>query len=233
MKRIVLALVFVMLAGATAQAQSVPPLVNYQGLLTDAAGKPQTGTKNLEFNLYDAATGGNKVWGPQVFKSVPLVSGMFNVILGTTDSAGRSIADAFGAKDRYLGMKVDDGTELVPRQQILSTPFAIQSEHSAEATHAQKADIAETVQGSDLYINSDSNVGIGTSSPGEKLEVNGNAKVNGIFKAKGFSRSNCTTIDSAANGGTLMCPDGQYVVGAINSPFGNDKIDNIICCSPE
>ncbi len=41
MKQIVLAMVFVLLAGAMAQAQSVPPLVNYQGMLTDAAGKPQ------------------------------------------------------------------------------------------------------------------------------------------------------------------------------------------------
>jgi hypothetical protein len=130
MKKIVLAMVFVLLAGAmAAQAQSVPPLVNYQGLLTDAAGKPQTGTKKLEFNLYDAATGGNKVWGPQVFETVPLVNGMFNVILGTTDAGGKSIADAFSAKDRYLGMKVDSGTELVPRQQILSTPFAIRALH--------------------------------------------------------------------------------------------------------
>jgi len=41
MKQIVWAMVFVLLAGAMAQAQSVPPLVNYQGMLTDAAGKPQ------------------------------------------------------------------------------------------------------------------------------------------------------------------------------------------------
>jgi hypothetical protein len=127
MKQIVLAMVLVILASLMAQAQSVPPLVNYQGMLTDANGNALTGTKKIEFNLYDAATGGNKVWGPQVFSSVPLVNGMFNVILGTTDTAGRSIAEAFGGKDRYLGIKVDDGNELEPRQQILSTPFAIQA----------------------------------------------------------------------------------------------------------
>jgi len=174
MKKIVLAMVFVLLAGATAQAQSVPPLVNYQGMLTDAAGKPQTGTKKLEFNLYDAATGGNKVWGPQVFNSVPLMNGMFNVILGTTDANGKSIADAFSAKDRYLGMKVDGGTELVPRQQILSTPFAIQAFKATDADHALKADVAETVQGTNLYVDpNNGNTGIGTSSPKYKLEVVG------------------------------------------------------------
>lgn len=68
------------------------------------------------------------VWGPQVFESVPLISGRFNVILGTTDTAGRLITSAFGAKDRYLGIKVDANAEIVPRQQILSTPYAIQAE---------------------------------------------------------------------------------------------------------
>jgi hypothetical protein len=123
-------MVLVILASLMAQAQSVPPLVNYQGMLTDASGNALTGTKKIEFNLYDAATGGNKVWGPQVFSSVPLVNGMFNVILGTTDTAGRSIAEAFGGKDRYLGIKVGDEPELGPRQQILSTPFAINADNA-------------------------------------------------------------------------------------------------------
>ena len=166
MKQIVLAMVFVMMAGAMAQATSVPPLVNYQGMLADADGKPLTGTKKVEFNLYDAATGGNKVWGPQVFGSVPLVNGMFNVILGTTDTEGRSIAEAFGGKDRYLGIKVDDGSELAPRQQILSTPFAI---------------AASTVQGPHLYVDPESgNVGIGTTTPTEKLEVSGKIKASNL-----------------------------------------------------
>ena len=41
-------------------ATSVPPLVNYQGMLTDASGKPLTGMKKLEFNLYDTAIGGSE-----------------------------------------------------------------------------------------------------------------------------------------------------------------------------
>ncbi|RLC09237.1 MAG: hypothetical protein DRI57_22495 [Deltaproteobacteria bacterium] len=170
MKQIVLAMVFVMLAGVMAQAQgaSVPPLVNYQGMLTDASGKPLTGSKKIEFSLYDAATNGNKVWGPQIFSSVPLVNGMFNVILGTTDTEGRSITEAFGGKDRYIGIKVDDGAELAPRQQILSAPFAI---------------AAGTVQGRNLYVDPESgNVGIGTTNPGEKLEVVGKIKASNLGK---------------------------------------------------
>ena len=142
MKRIVLSITITFLFCIIAHADtSVPPLINYQGMLTDADGNPMTGTtKKLEFNIYDSATGGTIIWGPQIFNTVPLINGKFNVILGTTDNPGRSIVEAFGAKDRYLGIKVDIGSELVPRQQILSAPYSVKAEHAAKADHAVEAD---------------------------------------------------------------------------------------------
>ncbi len=178
MKQIVLSIIIIMLTALTAQAQesSVPPLINYQGMLADATGNPLTGTKKLTFNIYDAPTGGNLIWGPQVFESVPLVNGRFNVILSVAEDGKSSVADAFSAGSRYLSIKVESNPEISPRQQILSAPYAIQAEHSA------KADVAETVQGSDLYITSDGNIGIGTTTPSEKLEVAGKAKITGGLK---------------------------------------------------
>ncbi len=130
MKQALLTTVILILTTLIVQAQtpSVPPLINYQGMLTDAEGKALTGTRNLEFNLYDSATNGNHAWGPQIFVNVPLTNGQFNVILGTTDTAGRSIADAFQSKDCYLSVKIGDGQEISPRQQILSAPYALQAE---------------------------------------------------------------------------------------------------------
>jgi len=166
-----------------AQANSVPPLINYQGMLTDANGTGLAGVKKLEFNLYDSATSGNKVWGPQIFSNVPLMNGMFNVILGTTDTEGRSVADAFGSGERYLGIRVGDGQEIAPRQQILSAPFAIQAvkaeyaSQASQAENASQADVAETVRGSHLYVDPDNgNVGIGTTEPEAELDVNGSLK---------------------------------------------------------
>ncbi len=125
--------------GAIADTISVPPLINYQGVLTDAEGKPiANGQKNLEFNIYDAATGGTLIWGPQTFNTVPIINGQFNVILGTTDSSGRSILDAFDSDLRFLGIKIgESGVEISPRQQILSTPYA---------TSAKNANLAETAE---------------------------------------------------------------------------------------
>jgi microcystin-dependent protein len=118
--------VFVLLA----HAAGVPPLINYQGTLTDAYGMPiPDSTKPMEFNIYDAPSGGNLIWGPQLFATVPIINGRFNVILGTTDSLGRSIANAFNSENRYLGIRAGSLTEMAPRQQILSTAYAITALH--------------------------------------------------------------------------------------------------------
>jgi hypothetical protein len=113
-------------------AAGVPPLINYQGTLTDAYGVPiPDATKPMEFNIYDAPTGGNLIWGPQLFATVPIINGRFNVILGTTDSLGRSIANAFNAENRYLGIRAGSLTEIAPRQQILSTAYAMKAQRAA------------------------------------------------------------------------------------------------------
>jgi microcystin-dependent protein len=108
---------------------TVPPLVNYQGTLTDENGVAiADGMKRLEFNLYDAPLAGNLVWGPQVFDSVLAVNGRFNVILGPTDQGNRSIISGFSAKNRFLAIRVSNGqdsVEISPRQQILSAPFSL------------------------------------------------------------------------------------------------------------
>ncbi len=118
---------------AIAQDRAVPPLMNYQGKLTDGAGADLGGTHDLTFNIYadPVASGGETpVWGPQVFTGVTLVGGRFNVIL-STDTGDRSIAAAFGDAERFLGVQVDEGAEVSPRQQILSAPYALKAEVAA------------------------------------------------------------------------------------------------------
>ncbi|MCK5355240.1 MAG: hypothetical protein KAJ63_08990 [Methyloprofundus sp.] len=114
----------------SAFAQSVPPLINYQGMLTDSEGNPAVGTKRLTFNIYASAGATDPIWGPQIFTTVPLINGQFNVILGTTDTTGRSLVTAFDGSNRYLGIAVDNGAEMTPRQQVLSAPYAIEAENA-------------------------------------------------------------------------------------------------------
>ena len=136
-------------------ADSVPPLINYQGSLTDANGAPMAGVKEMAFNLYDAPTGGNLIWGPQIYATVPLINGKFNVLLGPTDGGGRLITSAFADQTRYLSITIE-GKEITPRQQILSTPFAMQAQeasHAKEADHAQVSDQSQNAANAQLLNN--------------------------------------------------------------------------------
>lgn len=121
----------------SAQDAGVPKLINYQGRLTDAAGTAlPNGNYTLKLELFDQATGGQLVWG-ETRANVPLVSGIFNIILGgagSTPVAGAAVNDlgfAFGSSDRYLqtsivsGPNGNIGQTLAPRQQLASVPYAM------------------------------------------------------------------------------------------------------------
>lgn len=117
-------------------AQSVPDLINYQGYLTDEKGDPianmdEGEDRVLEFNIYDASSGGSLVWGPQVVVT-RVTKGHFNTIFGGKDNNNRSLSDVFGSANRYLGIKVArteaelaSSLEVSPRQRVLSAPYAL------------------------------------------------------------------------------------------------------------
>ena len=142
--------------GPHAQGLGVPQLINYQGKLADAQGQaPETGDYTLSFSIYDepflppcssetsregtpkAIDCARRVWGPQVFDGktdavghglqVPVVRGYFNVILGPYDIRGTPILQGFMSSNRFLEVTVGGGDPVIPRQQVLSTPFALAS----------------------------------------------------------------------------------------------------------
>ena len=137
-----IAVLFALMAFSRGQAQTVPALVNYQGRLANPDGSPlPTADYTLTFNLYNAATNGARVWGPQVFDAavttghgarVPVVQGWFNVMLGPVDTIGVSLADAFTNASCYVEVTVSNRPPIAPRQQILTTPFAFQAANSAK-----------------------------------------------------------------------------------------------------
>lgn len=105
-------------------ALASPPYVNYQGTINDATGTPVNNqSQSLEFNIYDAATGGTKVWGPFSL-TAPVLNGRFNVILGPADTASRPLDRVFDSgANLYLEVKVGTAT-IAPRQQFLANPYA-------------------------------------------------------------------------------------------------------------
>jgi microcystin-dependent protein len=128
MKRTLICLATLALATLPAVAQSVPPLINYQGLLSDASGVPlASGSHDLVFSLYASPEATTSVWGPEAHESAQVVQGRFNVILGSTVPLGA----AFSGPDRWLGVSVSPEAEITPRQRVLSTPYAMTAQNGS------------------------------------------------------------------------------------------------------
>lgn len=125
-----------------APAWSQSTQMNYQGRLTDASGNPVAdGQQTISFSLWDAATGGNRIWGPFTADNaeadghgpvVQVVNGRFNTVLGPLDTGKKPLNLAFNG-DRYLEIKVGNNAPITPRQKLLAAPLAM------------KADIASAV----------------------------------------------------------------------------------------
>ena len=107
------------------QAVSAPgpsaTTVNYQGRLGDADGNPLTDIYAMTFALYDAASGGSSVWGPESHPTVQVSAGLFSVGLGSQTAGGIPTSTWDG--DRYLEITVD-GETLSPRELLRSVPVA-------------------------------------------------------------------------------------------------------------
>jgi len=95
--------------------------VNYQGRLADAGGTPLTGIYAMSFSLYDADSGGTRIWGPESHPTVQVSEGLFSVGLGSQTPGGIPTSTWDG--DRYLEVTVD-GETLSPRELLRSVPVA-------------------------------------------------------------------------------------------------------------
>jgi microcystin-dependent protein len=151
----------ILVAGATCvMGQNVPALINYQGRLTDSSATPlPIGTYGVAFRLWDRQSlvaGQTLIWGREYDVTV-IEGGAFNVILGapgertladTPAPAVNELSFAFGESNRFLGLTitrdangqiVSNPRELVPRQQILSVPYALFAQQAMQANQAETA----------------------------------------------------------------------------------------------
>lgn len=101
--------------------------IAYQGRLADASGDPLTDTVNMTFRLYAVASGGAPLWEEQWTgaNSVQVSDGLFNVMLGSVNAIGHAVIT--GNSNLFLGITVGTDSEMSPRVQLGSVPFATQA----------------------------------------------------------------------------------------------------------
>ncbi len=153
------------LLSVTAIAQ-VPQIITYQGFLTQD-GVPVNETLPMIFVIYDAPVGGtiikqNSFPNPL---GVSIVNGVYSVKL--------DVSGVVFDKPYYLQIVVN-GQGQSPRLALTSAPYSLGPWSTSVTSGERKLENITT--GEVIYYNN-GNVGIGTSTPTEQLEITGNFRL--------------------------------------------------------
>ena len=126
----------IILSSAVAFAQT--NAITYQGRLNDGAAAA-SGTYNMQFSVWDAASGGNQLGSTITNTNVSVVNGVFTVTLDFSPAT----PFATGA-DRFLLVSVKKPadptyTDLTPRQPITSSPYSLRTLSASAADNLSAA----------------------------------------------------------------------------------------------
>jgi len=158
MKRVILLLVLILLISLVYSFAAVPCKINYQGrLIKDNVPVDNPTGVPMVFN----------VDGKQVYSgNVPVYNGLFRVVLDLEDKG----IDWTAGETKYLEVIVD-GEQLSPSEPLYAYPYAINSHLLEGATKEYFLNTSGETQKKDGGLNIMGNVGIGTTTPGQKLTV--------------------------------------------------------------
>jgi hypothetical protein len=186
---------------------TVPTTINYQGYLTNSTGTPINTTISIVFSLYDTASGGTALWTET--QNVVVASGVYSVNLGSVNPITLLFDGHY-----YLGVKVGTDTEMTPRKALTSVGYAFR---------AQNADNAGgwIYSGGTIVLGTGTDkVGIGTSSPTEKLEVIGNLKLGGDLKTDRWLNDDTNTLIGVRAAGSGQLTHNPEFGSLYNTAFG-------------
>ncbi len=119
------------LTGQIAEAAPADTL-NFQGRLLDSSGGlTSDGFYDIEFNLYDNASGGSSLWTETWntgTSQVRIANGYFSVYLGTHTS----FPSLDWTDDKFLTMNVEGDGEMNPRFRLTAVPYAFAAQQATE-----------------------------------------------------------------------------------------------------
>ncbi len=137
-------LFFVIVAASYLYSQA-PNEIRYNGKLKEF-GEVTTGTKTMNFKIYDQLTGGTSKW-ESGNKSVKVSSGIFSYTFSPDE-----ISIDWAKKDFYLEIVID-GKILSPREKLTSVPYSLHSTTADNITSKTKEqDFSINIGGTNFYM---------------------------------------------------------------------------------
>ena len=208
-------------AAAAAPVVTVPQTFNYQGVLRNAQGGLLTNpTQALTVRIWDAALNGT-ARHTEVFPSVAVRDGLFNVVIG--DDPANPLKDGdLNVSPRYIGVTLAAGTELIPRQRIHPVPMSFLAETANNATTATTLVPGASVQGLNLVGPTKmDDVAISKLAPGGLTAFDSAGGTGFIFGTPGGWRFQVNSTDTimyqnAYVGGNATINGNAQINGSIN-----------------
>ena len=199
--------------------------ITYQGRLSDG-GNAANGQFDLQFQAFDAATGGAAQSDLITVENVQVTNGVFTVQL----FFGAAFAGNSKARFLQIGVRPGNSTDafnlLTPRQPITDVPYAVNAQTAENATNATNAaNLAGnvTLQNNLLRLRqaNDSNHGLIYSSAVDGMELRANAGF--IWKNGTSGATERMRLDASGN---LIVTGNLTVNGTINGSSGESYIQN-------
>jgi hypothetical protein len=169
---------------------AVPKTLNIQGKLTYPNGSAITGNDiNFSFSIYTASSGGSPIW--QENHTLNVSKGIYDAILGLTNSLTLDFDLSY-----YLGIKVNDDSEMTPRINLTSFPY---SYRTIMAENLTCTDCLGQTQIQDIYV-----LKAGDEMEGD-LNITGNLNVtgSGYFGALYQAGTSLNSLFLQLAGGTM------------------------------
>jgi hypothetical protein len=200
---------------------ALPSSISFQGKLTNPDGtNVADGSYSILFTLYDGGTasgGGTSVWSET--QSVAVSGGIFNVQLGSVNTTLASTVN-FNDSPLYLAMKVGSDSEMSPRIQLTSSPYAFNSASLGGLVSSNFVQIAQGLQtdastADTLAINKTGAGGniVNLQSNGSSIFVIGNDGSATLYGNDGstqlFSTNAASKLVNFANGILTVDADGS------------------------
>jgi hypothetical protein len=175
--------------------------IPFTGTLKDSAGATISGTYDMVFTIYDTASGGTVLWvGTYTVGNgnpVTVTSGTFQTMLGS--GAGNALTLDFNDDAYYLGVKIGTDPEMVPRERLGASGYAINAD-TVDGLHASS------------FLQSESPIEIVTTTPRTLITLD----QQGTGDLLHFSSGGMDVLTVLNNGSlNVQSPDISYFNGNI------------------